>query len=129
VEKGMVVQVINLHDGEVPGLNLPIATPIVAAKWANANPNLVTGYQRAVGKANSWAKDPAHSDELAQIVGKKLGVAPDTIAGPVKTFRAALGDSVEFSQEQFDTAVKMLKDNGVLTRELSYEEYVLPFKG
>ncbi|MDI2035901.1 ABC transporter substrate-binding protein [Paenarthrobacter nitroguajacolicus] len=129
VEKGIVVQVINLYDGQVPGLNLPIATPIVSAKWADKNPNLVAGYQRAVAKANQWALDPAHNDELTQIVAKKLGVAPETITGPIKTFRAALGNSVEFTQQQFETAVKMLKDNGVLTRDLAYGDYVLPFKG
>jgi nitrate/nitrite transport system substrate-binding protein len=127
VASGDFVQVLDLWVGDVPGFVIPVATPAVTGAYAEENPDTVAGVQRALEEANAWAKNPDNREELQSLVANRLSVDPSTLDAPLETFLGALGDTVEYTPEQWEAGVAMLRQNGVLTKDYAYDEFVVPF--
>ncbi|GAA1931026.1 MetQ/NlpA family ABC transporter substrate-binding protein [Microbacterium aoyamense] len=129
VASGDFVQVLDLYAGDVPDFNIPVNTPAVTAAFAEENPDVIAGFQQAIEEANTWAKDPANKEALAEMIATRLDVEPADVAAPLETFIAALGDTSEYTEEQWNSGVEMLTANGVLTKDYSYTDFVIPFSG
>jgi ABC-type nitrate/sulfonate/bicarbonate transport system substrate-binding protein len=60
----------------------------VRAQWASRHPHLVEPLVRALDRAASFVADPVHRDEVANLVGTRIGVAAEvvrrTLAGKLK---------------------------------------------
>lgn len=127
IEQGIAESVLNLWEKPVPGWNAPVATPMMLGSFVDANPEAVSSYQRAIAKANAWAKDPANTKEFSEMMATRLNVEPETLVAPIGTFISALGETAEYTEDQWNAVVEMMLLSGGLTRELEYSEWVVPF--
>jgi ABC-type nitrate/sulfonate/bicarbonate transport system substrate-binding protein len=127
VKQGGFTQALNLWEGDVPDFSIPVSTPAVTGAWAKAHPDLVKGFQIAVQKANVWAKNPKNKAALTTMVANRLSVDQSTITAPIDTFLKTLGDSTEYTKDQWNLGIKIFRTNGVLSKNYNYSDYVIPF--
>lgn len=125
--QGGFTQALNLWEGDIPDFTIPSATPATTAEYADANPEIIAGFQRAVQRALDWVNDPANKDEFQSMVANRLSVDRSTLDATLETYFAAVGDSIGYTEAQWDTAIAVFKSNGVISQDYAYDEYVIPF--
>lgn len=121
VASGKYVPVLELwKPNAVPGFDLPVATPVVTGRYATSHPGVISAFQRAIQEANDWAMKPANFNKMEQIIAARLKVDPSSIEAPLKTFQASLRPSTDYTQADWNLAVKVMKANGVLPSGQTY---------
>jgi len=130
--QGRGVSLLDIYKGEGPGGDaflIPWWTPAVTRDFYQNNPTVASGYQKSIQQALDYARDPAHEKDIEEFVAGRLNVDPKTLTTSINTFVQTLKPSGEYAQAQWTSALAMMQKNGVITRELSYADYVAPWNG
>jgi NitT/TauT family transport system substrate-binding protein len=125
-QRKVAVSVMDFYKGEGPPevKNIGFATPGARKSFAEKNGPLIDGYIAAMQEAADFAVRPENRGAITEMVAKELKADPKSLEGPIDTFVTAVGRSVKFSRTQWDTAVSIMKTNGVLKEDLSFEDGV-----
>lgn len=125
-QRKIAVSVMDFYKGEGPPeiRNVGFATPGARRSFAEKNADLVSRYLTAMQEGLDFAAKPDNRGAITEMVAKELKADPKTLEGPINTFVTSVGRSVKFPRAQWDTAVSIMKTNGVIKEEVSYEDGV-----
>lgn len=114
---------------DVPQL---MTTEIAASRsWAEDQPEDVAAYLRAIKQATDFAKDPANSDEVAEIIGQINDEPEEYIKQGLEHYYINPSSPDAFFPEDFrhvpgafDTTVETYRELGLFEGEITEEEYM-----
>ena len=101
---------------------------VIAARraWADAHKDLVTRFARAFGAAYSFARDPGHRDETAEIITETTGASPEIarqmLAFYYEPYRGVMPRRGEISLEGMNEVIDLLGETGDLKPPLPTAE-------
>lgn len=123
--RNVAVSILDFYRGEGPQelWLLPYAAPAARKTYADKNPEIINKYIASVQEASDMARDPANRDKIMGIIAQELKVDPAKLNAAMDTFIHAIG-SVKFSREQWNTAIAMMKANGIVKQDYAYEANV-----
>jgi ABC-type nitrate/sulfonate/bicarbonate transport system substrate-binding protein len=82
----------------------------VMRPWAAAHGDILARYLQALIEGYRWAADPAHRQEAASILGRRLKIAPEFTAGAVEAAvgpHGSLAKDLHFDMEGFRNTLKL----------------------
>jgi ABC-type nitrate/sulfonate/bicarbonate transport system substrate-binding protein len=125
---GTAESILDIYKGEGPSgdlLKFPILASAVTKTFAAKHPDLVAAYQKSFQQAMDYARNPANTQDVINLLAKKMKVDPSTVTAGVTTFISCLKETSTFTQAQWDSSIAMMKANGILTKDYAYGDYVV----
>lgn len=109
-----------------------MTTDIETSKtWAEENPEVVTGYLRAIMRAVDFVRDPANEDKAVQEIQKLTDYSPEAIRKGLKVYfsepkikNAYFPNDYRHDDEVFKATVDAYVDLGLMNKPITEQEYM-----